>query len=112
MTHALVLCFRGVISKTPFETHALSEAAPSLDTWTLPRRGPFDPAIDAPWRAMQADDVMERDDWALGMQDKGEFAVEVRTKVPQFAGQVRGADPAAVIRPQAPYPVAPRRLTA
>lgn len=101
VTRALVLDFGGVISKTLFETHALSEAALGLPPGTLIWRGPFDPAGDAPWRAMQAGEMTEREYWALRMQETGALVGEVWTEFPQFVGRLRGADPAAVIRPEA-----------
>ena len=51
---ALVLDFGGVISRMLFETHPLTEAALGLAPGTLRWRGPFDPAHDPLWRAMQA----------------------------------------------------------
>lgn len=101
VTRALVLDFGGVISKTLFETHALSEAALDLPPGTLQWRGPFDPAGDAPWRAMQAGEMTERDYWALRMRETGALLGESWTEFPQFVGRLRGADPAAVIRPEA-----------
>lgn len=101
VTRALVLDFGGVISKTLFETHALSEAALGLAPGSLTWRGPFDPANDAPWRAMQTGEMTERDYWALRMQETGALVGEVWTAFPQFVGRLRGADPAAVIRPEA-----------
>lgn len=101
VTRALVLDFGGVISKTLFETHAVSEAALGLSPGSLTWRGPFDPAGDAPWRAMQAGEMTERDYWALRMQETGALVGEVWTAFPQFVGRLRGADPAAVIRPEA-----------
>lgn len=101
VTRALVLDFGGVISKTLFETHDLSEAALGLAPGTLTWRGPFDPAGDAPWRAMQAGEMSERDYWALRMRETGALVGEKWTEFPQFVGRLRGADPAAVIRPEA-----------
>ncbi len=101
MKEALVLDFGGVISRTLFETHDLSEKALGLAPGTLTWRGPFDPAGDAPWRAMQAGEMSERDYWALRMRETGELVGETWTEFPQFVGRVRGADPAAVIRPEA-----------
>jgi putative hydrolase of the HAD superfamily len=101
MAGALVLDFGGVISRTLFETHALSEAALGLPPGTLTWRGPFDPASDAPWRAMQAGEMTERDYWALRMRETAALAGEVWTEFPQFVGRLRGTDPAAVIRPEA-----------
>ncbi|MFB9175609.1 HAD family hydrolase [Roseibium salinum] len=101
MHDALILDFGGVISRTLFETHDLSEKALGLAPGTLTWRGPFNPASDAPWRAMQAGDMSERDYWALRMRETGELVGEAWTQFPQFVGRVRGADPAAVIRPEA-----------
>ena len=101
MTKALVLDFGGVISKTLFETHDLSEKALGLAPGTLDWRGPFDPENDAPWRAMQAGEMTERDYWTLRMSETGALVGETWTEFPQFIARVRGADPAAVIRPEA-----------
>ncbi len=101
MTKALVLDFGGVISKTLFETHALSEKALGLAPGALDWRGPFDPETDAPWRAMQAGEMTERDYWTLRMSETGALVGEEWTEFPQFIARVRGADPAAVIRPEA-----------
>ena len=76
-THkALVLDFGGVISRTLFETHALSEAALGLPTGTLTWRGPFDPQTDALWRAMQADEISERDYWTRRTREVGRLLGE------------------------------------
>jgi putative hydrolase of the HAD superfamily len=48
---ALILDFGGVISRTLFETHALSEAALGLAAGTLTWQGPFAPEADALWQA-------------------------------------------------------------
>lgn len=101
MTKALVLDFGGVISKTLFETHDLSENALGLASGTLDWRGPFDPTADAPWQAMQAGEMTERDYWTLRMTETGALVGETWTEFPQFIARVRGADPAAVIRPEA-----------
>ena len=98
---ALVLDFGGVISRTLFETHDLSEQALGLNRGTLTWRGPFDPQGDAAWRAMQAGEISERDYWALRMKETGALVGETWEAFPQFIGRVRGADPAAVIRPEA-----------
>ena len=101
MTKALVLDFGGVISRTLFETHDLSEKALGLPSGTLKWRGPFDPASDDAWRALQAGDISERDYWALRMRETGKLVGEVWTGFAQFIGRLRGNDPAAVIRPEA-----------
>ncbi|PRY84790.1 HAD-IA family hydrolase [Donghicola tyrosinivorans] len=98
---ALVLDFGGVISRTLFETHDLTEAALGLAAGTLTWRGPFEPEGDPVWRAMQAGGISERDYWTHRMHETAALVGEDWTDFPQFVGRVRGADPAAVIRPEA-----------
>ena len=98
---ALVLDFGGVISRTLFETHDLTERALGLAPGTLTWRGPFDPETDPLWRRMQAGEISERDYWHTRMREVGALVDEDWTAFPQFVGRVRGADPAAVIRPEA-----------
>ena len=98
---SLVLDFGGVISRTLFETHALSESALGLAPGTLTWRGPFAaPGEDPVWQDMQAGHMTERDYWAIRMRETGERVGEVWTAFPQFIARVRGDDPAAVIRPE------------
>ncbi|MEQ5872233.1 HAD-IA family hydrolase [Sagittula sp. NFXS13] len=101
MTKALVLDFGGVISRTLFETHDLTEEALGLACGTLTWRGPFDPDGDPLWRRMQDQEITERDYWHQRMTQVGALVGESWTEFPQFVGRVRGADPAAVIRPEA-----------
>ena len=101
MSRALVLDFGGVISKTLFETHDLSEKALGLAPGSLTWRGPFDPDSDAAWRAMQAGEMTERDYWTLRMRETGAMVGEEWTEFADFVGRLRGDDPAAVIRPEA-----------
>jgi putative hydrolase of the HAD superfamily len=98
---ALVLDFGGVISRTLFETHALSEQALGLAPGTLTWRGPFAPEQDALWRAMQADEITERAYWLQRTQEVGDLLGEQWTRMAQFVQRARGADPAAVLRPEA-----------
>ncbi len=98
---ALVLDFGGVISRTLFETHALSEAALGLPPGTLGWRGPFDPDGDALWRAMQADEITERDYWHRRTQEVAKLAGRDWSKMSDFVRAARGADAAQVIRPEA-----------
>ena len=98
---ALVLDFGGVISRTLFETHALSEAALGLPPGTLNWRGPFDPASDPLWRAMQADEISERDYWMTRSREVGRLLGEDWQDMQTFVRRARGADVQAVIRPEA-----------
>jgi putative hydrolase of the HAD superfamily len=100
-TQALVLDFGGVISRTLFETHALSEAALGLPPGTLTWQGPFDPAGDPLWRDMQADKISERDYWMTRTREVGRLVGEDWTAMETFVQRARGADVRAVIRPEA-----------
>jgi putative hydrolase of the HAD superfamily len=100
-TKALVLDFGGVISRTLFETHDLSEAALGLPPGTLTWRGPFAPETDALWQAMQADHITEREYWMARTRSVGDLVGEYWNDMQTFVQRARGADVAAVIRPEA-----------
>ncbi|HZV93023.1 MAG TPA: HAD family phosphatase, partial [Caldimonas sp.] len=73
---ALVLDFGGVVSRSLFETHALSERQLGLAPGTLTWRGPFDPAGDPLWRDMQDDRISERDYWRARAREVGRLVGE------------------------------------
>ena len=98
---ALVLDFGGVISRTLFETHDLSEAALGLPPGSLTWRGPFDPAGDPLWRDMQADIISERDYWTIRTRQVGEMLGESWSRMEIFVQRARGDDVQAIIRPEA-----------
>jgi putative hydrolase of the HAD superfamily len=98
---ALILDFGGVISRTLFETHALTEKALNLPVGTLDWRGPFDPATDALWRAMQEDAISERDYWRKRTREVAGLAGRDWTEMSDFVKAARGDAPDAVIRPEA-----------
>ncbi|RUU59255.1 HAD-IA family hydrolase [Mesorhizobium sp. M2C.T.Ca.TU.002.02.1.1] len=98
---ALVLDFGGVVTRTLFETHALTERALGLKAGTLDWRGPFDPASDALWRSMQADEISERDYWKTRTREVGRLVGEDWQDMSTFVQRARGADPQAVVRPEA-----------
>jgi putative hydrolase of the HAD superfamily len=100
-TQALVLDFGGVISRTLFETHALTEEALALPRGTLTWRGPFDLASDPLWRDMQADKLSERDYWMARTREVGALVGERWEAMETFVQRARGADPEAAIRPEA-----------
>jgi putative hydrolase of the HAD superfamily len=100
-TTALVLDFGGVISRTLFETHPLTERALGLAPGSLQWRGPFDPDTDPLWVAMQNDEISERDYWAERTREIGAMIGEQWTQMSQMVKAARGADPEAVIRPEA-----------
>lgn len=101
MTRALVLDFGGVISRTLFETHALSEQALGLTPGSLAWRGPFDPGGDHLWRDMEADRISERDYWMARTREVGRLLGEDWDRMETFVRRARGADVEAVIRPEA-----------
>ena len=100
-SRALVLDFGGVISRTLFETHDITEQALSLPPGSLTWRGPFNPAGDALWVSMQNDELTERDYWAQRTREVGALVGENWTEMSQFVMAARGADPGPVIRPEA-----------
>jgi putative hydrolase of the HAD superfamily len=98
---ALILDFGGVISRTLFETHDLTEKALGLKPGSLTWRGPFDPLGDPLWQSMQADEISERDYWRYRTREVGAMIGKDWTEMSDFVVAARGADPAPVIRPQA-----------
>lgn len=98
---ALVLDFGGVVTRTLFETHDLTEAALGLAAGSLTWRGPFDPNGDALWRQMQADEISERDYWRQRTREVGELTGANWDDMADFVKAARGASPAEIIRPEA-----------
>lgn len=98
---ALILDFGGVVTKTLFETHGQTEAALDLAPGTLTWQGPFAPGADPLWRAMQAGTISERDYWAARSREVGRLVGEDWEAIECFVKRARGADPAAVVRPEA-----------
>ena len=101
MTQAMVLDFGGVVTRTLFETHAVTEAALGLAPGTLKWRGPFDAAGDPLWRDMEAGLLTERDYWLARAREVGALLGEDWQSMETFVVRARGADPDAVIRPEA-----------
>lgn len=98
---ALVLDFGGVVTRTLFETHELTEKALGLKPGTLTWQGPFDVASDPLWRSMQADEISERDYWKTRTREVGQLVGEDWDAMETFVRRARGADPEAVVRPEA-----------
>jgi len=97
---ALVLDFGGVISRTLFETHDLTEQALGLPAGSLQWQGPFDTANDTLWQSMQNDEISERDYWMTRTKEVGQLVGEGWTSMQQFVQAARGDDVMAVIRPE------------
>lgn len=100
-SQALVLDFGGVVTRTLFETHDLTEAALGLESGTLTWRGPFDPARDELWRSMQAGEISERDYWLRRTRETGRLLGHDWTRMADLVIAARGAEPMKVIRSEA-----------
>ncbi|MGF6312230.1 putative hydrolase of the HAD superfamily [Bradyrhizobium sp. i1.8.4] len=106
LARALVLDFGGVISKTLFETHDLTERALGLAPCTLKWLGPFAPDSDPLWTAMQRGEISERDYWLTRSHEVGRMVGEDWRDMETFVKRARGADPDTVIRPEAARAIA------
>jgi putative hydrolase of the HAD superfamily len=98
---ALILDFGGVVTRTLFETHDITERALGLPAGTLTWRGPFDPGTDPLWVAMQAREITERDYWMTRTREVGRLLGEEWTDMKTFVQRARGADADLVLRPEA-----------
>ena len=101
MTKALILDFGGVVTRTLFETHDITERALGLPAGTLTWRGPFDPSTDPLWTSMQAREITERDYWMTRTREVGALLGEEWTDMKTFVQRARGADAGLVLRPEA-----------
>ncbi|WP_166294160.1 HAD family hydrolase [Bradyrhizobium sp. 2S1] len=101
LAQALVLDFGGVISKTLFETHDLTERALGLAPCTLKWLGPFAPDSDPLWTSMQHGEISERDYWLTRSREVGRMLGEDWRDMETFVKRARGADPDTVIRTEA-----------
>lgn len=97
---ALVLDFGGVISRTMFETHPITERALGLAPGSLTWRGPFDPASDPLWVDMQENRITERDYWHMRVAEVGSLFGE-QWEMSDFVRRARGDDPMTTMRPEA-----------
>jgi putative hydrolase of the HAD superfamily len=100
-TRALILDFGGVVTRTLFETHDITERALGLQAGTLTWRGPFDPAGDPLWTRMQAREISERDYWMERTRETGRLVGEDWTDMKTFVQRARGAEAELVLRPEA-----------
>ncbi len=98
---ALVLDFGGVITRTIHETHTQTENALGIPSGTLTWRGPFDPDTDPLWVTMQNGEISERDYYAQRTLEISELIGAGWTEMSQFIRAARGAEPSAIIRPEA-----------
>lgn len=98
---ALILDFGGVITRTLFETHAMTEHALGLSPGSLTWQGPFAPESDELWMSMQNDEISEREYWAQRTSEVGRLLGKHWTEISQFVKAARGANPESVVRPEA-----------
>ena len=97
---AVIFDFGGVVTRTLFETHDLTERALGLPQGTLQWRGPFDPDSDPLWQRMQADEISERDYWHIRTQEVASLAGTKWSGMSDLVMAARGSTPNAVIRPE------------
>lgn len=98
---ALILDFGGVVTRTLFETHAITERALGLPPGTLTWLGPFDPSTDRLWGKMQNREITERDYWMTRTKEVGVLLGEDWSDMKTFVQRARGAEPELVLRPEA-----------
>lgn len=102
---ALILDFGGVVTRTLFETHDLTEKALGLAPGTLTWRGPFDPDGDPLWVSMQNGTISERDYWMTRTREAGKLVGEDWSDMMTFVQRARGAEPELVLRPEARFAI-------
>ncbi|MEP9374755.1 HAD-IA family hydrolase [Mesorhizobium sp. KR1-2] len=98
---ALILDFGGVVTRTLFETHDVTERALGLTPGSLTWRGPFDPATDPVWVSMQKREITERDYWMTRTREVGRLVGEEWVDMKTFVQRARGADAELALRPEA-----------
>ena len=98
---ALILDFGGVVTRTLFETHDITERALGLPAGTLTWRGPFEPATDPLWVRMQNREITERDYWMTRTREIGKLVGEDWDDMKTFVQRARGAEAELVLRPEA-----------
>ena len=98
---ALILDFGGVVTRTLFETHDITERALGLPAGTLTWRGPFDPATDPLWVSMQNREITERNYWMTRTAEVGNLVGETWTDMQTFVQRARGAEAELVLRSEA-----------
>ncbi|MGH6807930.1 MAG: HAD family hydrolase [Ensifer adhaerens] len=98
---ALILDFGGVVTRTLFETHDVTERALGLAPGSLTWRGPFDTATDPLWVSMQKREITERDYWTARTREVGRLVGEDWPDMKTLVQRARGAEPELVLRPEA-----------
>jgi putative hydrolase of the HAD superfamily len=104
---AVVLDFGGPVLLTPFERLGFLERSLGVAPGTFAWRGPFDPAADPLWRAMQAGELSERAYWARRAAEVA--AVSGADGVPAMMARLYDGPEEELTRPQARALVAEAR---
>jgi putative hydrolase of the HAD superfamily len=104
---AVVLDFGGPVLVTPFERLRALECSLGLAPGTVDWRGPFDPAADPLWRAVQVGELGERDYWASRAAELEQVTGE--DGVPALMARLFDGPEHELVRPQARALVAEAR---
>lgn len=94
----LLLDFGSVITYSLFEKHRATEAILGLPEHSLTWMGPLDPSSDELWRAMQNDQITERDYWARRADEIGRACGETGWDMHALLSRVRHTQPNDAIR--------------
>lgn len=105
MNRALILDFGGVVTRTLFETHDITEKALGLPQGSLTWRGPFDTTTDPLWVSMQNREITERDYWLTRTRETGAMVGEEWSDMQTFVRRARGAEAELVLRPEARHAI-------
>ena len=88
---ALILDFGGVVTRTLFETHDITERTLGLPQGSLTWLGPFDTATDPLWMKMQNREITERAYWLTRAGEVGRLVGENWADMQTFVRRARGA---------------------
>lgn len=105
MNRALILDFGGVVTRTLFETHDITEKALGLPQGSLTWRGPFDTTTDPLWVSMQNREITERNYWLTRTRETGAMVGEEWSDMQTFVRRARGAEAELVLRPEARHAI-------
>lgn len=97
----LLLDFGGVCLLNPVELHDHTAAVFGIDRALLDWLGPLDPATDPLWRSMIADEITEREYWALRASEVGAAAGHVDLTTREYMGMLYTPARPELIRPHA-----------
>jgi putative hydrolase of the HAD superfamily len=83
-----------------FERHRETEVLLGLAVNSLTWQGPIAPDTDPLWKAMQQDEITEREYWAIRARELGEAIGEPGWDVKTMLRRLGQTDPEAVVRPE------------